>query len=677
MFQSKSRSAKTWITAAAAFAGLATFCGQALALNDIGWLWTFEGTAPSGTGTTNGPYTTDQGFAGSASGVHASSTVWSSPVGNGSSESFSANTWNPGDYWQFAVTDTVGLSDIGLQFDQVSSTTGPRDFILQYSTDNGANFTDFANYSVGPNTIPGWSSAGAVAPAGLDTYNFDFRGVSGMDGNNVGVVFRLAAASPAVAAQMGQTYSNTTGTDRVDNVTIYYNYDPTQSPVPQPDPPPVLPATGDVVFGIGSGRKETTLELVQGSAVLNGGSKPAPYSSWTAQNFIRFVKFDNLGSQHNVHGNLLGVDPGAGPTTSTVGGGNIYSFATQGSIPSPAPQLIGSTTGLQGVGTRLGGLSVAPNNSKIALAGFDSGKVIVFDYTAGNGQGTGSPSLSNKQETSTAILGTGSNYSAGTQQGTAWKDNNTVLAFAGDGKLYEVDATTMATTQKADMAIATATQSSTALAYNPGVAPNYVYATYSSFVTTGSITTNKLFVFDVTANYAEVTGGGIDFSTSAFAIRDIALDASGNLFISTAGSSGGGQGRIEYIPGVTTPGSIAPNSSVDWYLDEVFGGVQNGLDIGFAPPAGLAGDFNSDGKVDAGDYVTWRKNNGTNNALANDNGLGTPIGPAHYNLWRQNFGNPPGSGSGLDGAAVPEPAGVVLLAIGLVSICLRLRRRGA
>ena len=75
--------------------------------------------------------------------------------------------------------------------------------------------------------------------------------------------------------------------------------------------------------------------------------------------------------------------------------------------------------------------------------------------------------------------------------------------------------------------------------------------------------------------------------------------------------------------------------------------------------AGLPGDFNSDGKVDAGDYVTWRKNDGTNNALANDNGLGTPIGPAHYSLWRTNFGNPPGSGSGggLGGTerAVPEP----------------------
>ena len=56
-----------------------------------------------------------------------------------------------------------------------------------------------------------------------------------------------------------------------------------------------------------------------------------------------------------------------------------------------------------------------------------------------------------------------------------------------------------------------------------------------------------------------------------------------------------------------------------------------------------------------------RKNDGTNNALANDNGLGTPIGAAHYNLWRANFGKPPGAGSGLgDGSAVPEPATLLL-----------------
>ena len=54
--------------------------------------------------------------------------------------------------------------------------------------------------------------------------------------------------------------------------------------------------------------------------------------------------------------------------------------------------------------------------------------------------------------------------------------------------------------------------------------------------------------------------------------------------------------------------------------------------------ARTGGDYNSDAVVDAGDYVIWNKNNGSGNPLPNDNGLGTPIGPAHYTLWRNNFG---------------------------------------
>ena len=63
--------------------------------------------------------------------------------------------------------------------------------------------------------------------------------------------------------------------------------------------------------------------------------------------------------------------------------------------------------------------------------------------------------------------------------------------------------------------------------------------------------------------------------------------------------------------------------------------------------AGIPGDFNNDGKVDAADYVVWRKTDGT---------------PAGYNVWRAHFGQTAGSGSGSNtNTAAPEPATLALL----------------
>ena len=77
--------------------------------------------------------------------------------------------------------------------------------------------------------------------------------------------------------------------------------------------------------------------------------------------------------------------------------------------------------------------------------------------------------------------------------------------------------------------------------------------------------------------------------------------------------------------------------------------VNGGLENGAGPqgwsltqstsPSPSPGDFNGNGLVDGADYVLWRENDGTSTPLSNDNGLGTPIGPAHYDLWRSNFGN--------------------------------------
>ena len=84
-----------------------------------------------------------------------------------------------------------------------------------------------------------------------------------------------------------------------------------------------------------------------------------------------------------------------------------------------------------------------------------------------------------------------------------------------------------------------------------------------------------------------------------------------------------------------------------------------------------AGDFNSDGRVDAADYVTWRKNVGSNDPLPNSNGLKTPIGQAHYDLWLATFGDvAAGTGLGAE-RAVPEPGGAELALIGLCAFFVR------
>src|SRR5262245_19793198 len=82
--------------------------------------WTFETSIP----VTAGPIAAEVGT-GNASGLHAGAAVYSSPSGNGSLHSYSANVWAVGDYWQFQSSST-GNSGLNLSWDQTSSATGPR-----------------------------------------------------------------------------------------------------------------------------------------------------------------------------------------------------------------------------------------------------------------------------------------------------------------------------------------------------------------------------------------------------------------------------------------------------------------------------------------------------------------------------------------------------------------------
>jgi hypothetical protein len=89
--------------------------------------------------------------------------------------------------------------------------------------------------------------------------------------------------------------------------------------------------------------------------------------------------------------------------------------------------------------------------------------------------------------------------------------------------------------------------------------------------------------------------------------------------------------------------------------------------------ADLPGDYNSNGVVDAGDYLAWRKSFGNVAALPNDSTAG--VDSSDYDRWRLNFGQSAG-GAGLayptsGQSMIPEPATLLNLAISAVILLCR------
>ncbi len=86
-------------------------------------------------------------------------------------------------------------------------------------------------------------------------------------------------------------------------------------------------------------------------------------------------------------------------------------------------------------------------------------------------------------------------------------------------------------------------------------------------------------------------------------------------------------------------------------------------------PAGVMGDYNNNGAVDAADYVLWR-NNGP---LQNEGVTPGTVTPEDYNFWRSRFGLMSGVGAGP--AAVPEPAAISITILFAAALLVRRRVR--
>lgn len=154
----------------------------------------------------------------SLSGFHtASATTWSSPAGNGSAYSLSANNWTAGDYYQVSLSTTGYAEAITLSFDQTRSSTGPAAFTVLMSFDGGTNFTAvLASYAVAQAGLAGsgtttWNSV--TNQAGFTT---TISGISAAAGQ-ASVIFRIQSTVTTAAA----------GTNRVDNINVYSGAVPT------------------------------------------------------------------------------------------------------------------------------------------------------------------------------------------------------------------------------------------------------------------------------------------------------------------------------------------------------------------------------------------------------------------------------------------------------------------
>jgi len=161
----------------------------------------------------------------------------------------------------------------------------------------------------------------------------------------------------------------------------------------------------------------------------------------------------------------------------------------------------------------------------------------------------------------------------------------------------------------------------------------------------------------------------------------ISLQTNNIVGLQPVGVSGTPNAPMQLNVSTTQAGNFQVSYQLEFSSDSLPTALHQSIAIAAYATVLRHGDFNADGKVDAGDYAIWRKTAGqsvTPFTRADDNGDGQ-VGIADYNAWRAAFTGTFGSGnSDLSGPiGVPEPsvAMLALLAASWMALA-RTRNRG-
>jgi len=329
---------------------------------------------------------------------------------------------------------------------------------------------------------------------------------------------------------------------------------------------------GDLALGLNVSSAANTTRQVRGGVSVG---------RWTSLPWVEAAEFDNCDGPFSHSGNLLGLNFG---TTST--GGSLQSMSTNG---SNAGQIIYQfNAGMGAIATtRIGGLSVSPDNTRIAVLGYDTASVYVLDYTAAPcGSGVGA-SVSNPR----ASAGLGN---TGDTQGTAWLDDDTVIAYSIAGQpigsaLWSMSAADPSNpTLELFVEVPGNGSGFSDIEYNPCLSP-YIYLMYSDF--TSNVSENRLTVIDPRGGTgAWIQVAQISLSGSLNTAREIALGRDLNLYIGQFAGSGLST-RIyvdrlnldvnnDGVVDAADTAALTDNSSVDFYSESPGTSASfNGLDI--------------------------------------------------------------------------------------------------